>query len=88
MITLTHEEMQKVEQYIKPYAIVPVDMQTTQLLINALRAKLSEPQRELAGLTIDEIFNIWRINHDDGGATDSFARAIEAKLKEKNAPYL
>jgi hypothetical protein len=46
MITLTREEAQKVEQYIKPYAIVPVDMQTTQLLVNALRAKLSEPKPE------------------------------------------
>lgn len=44
MITLTREEMQKVEHYIKPYAIVPVDMQTTQLLVNALRAKISEPE--------------------------------------------
>ena len=43
MITLTREEAQKVEQYIKPYAVVPVDMQTTQLLVNALRARLNEP---------------------------------------------
>ena len=41
-------------------------------------------QREWHGLTLNEIFNIWHINHDDGGATDKFARAIEAKLKEKN----
>ena len=34
----------QVAQYIKPGAIVPVDMQTTQLLVNALRAALAQPE--------------------------------------------
>ena len=43
-ITLTREEAQQVEQYIKPGAMVPVDMQTTRLLVNALRARLAQPE--------------------------------------------
>jgi hypothetical protein len=46
MITLTREEAQQIEQYIKPGALVPVDMQTTQLLVNALRARLAQPELE------------------------------------------
>ena len=36
----------QVAQYIKPGAIVPVDMQTTQLLVNTLRAALAQPEPE------------------------------------------
>ena len=36
------------------------------------------------GLTDEEILDLWIANHKDTGATDAFARAIEAKLKEKN----
>ena len=44
------------------------------------------PQREWQGLTLDEIFDVWRESYGKNGvATDVFARAIEAKLKEKNA---
>ena len=42
------------------------------------------PKREWVGLTDDEILDLWIANHKDTGATDAFARAIEAKLKEKN----
>jgi len=45
-------------------------------------AKLAK--REWGGLTDDEILDLWISNHKDAGATDAFARAIEAKLKEKN----
>jgi hypothetical protein len=41
-------------------------------------------EREWVGLTDDEILDLWIANHKDTGATDAFARAIEAKLKEKN----
>jgi hypothetical protein len=44
MITLAREEAQRIEQYTKPGALVPVDMQTTQLLVNALRARLAQPE--------------------------------------------
>jgi hypothetical protein len=45
------------------------------------------PQREWQGLTDDEILEEYRQSYgDDGNLTDVyFARAIETKLKEKNA---
>lgn len=61
-ITLTREEAQKVEQYLKPYAIVPVDMQTTRLLVNALRAQLTQPQPEPVAWA--DKHDIERENHD------------------------
>lgn len=42
-------------------------------------------QRKWVGLTDEEIREIWITNYHDTNATDAFARAIEAKLKEKNA---
>lgn len=47
------------------------------------------PHREWVGLTDDEIEDTWgntpmMLNARDGGARRVFARAIEAKLKEKN----
>jgi hypothetical protein len=46
-----------------------------------------EAQREWQGLTDEEILEEYRQSYgDDGNLTDVyFARAIEAKLKEKNA---
>jgi len=41
-------------------------------------------RQEWVGLTDEEILDLWIANHKDTGATDAFARAIEAKLKEKN----
>ncbi len=57
--------------------------------IQALRqaieqAEKQEPRKEWVGLTGEEILDLWIANHKDTGATDAFARAIEAKLKEKN----
>jgi hypothetical protein len=46
------------------------------------------PQREWVGLTDDEIGLEWHYLHDDEGNSPDewvFARAIEAKLKEKNS---
>jgi hypothetical protein len=42
------------------------------------------PQREWQGLTDEEISELIRNTHNTG----SFVRAIEAKLKEKNASHL
>jgi len=42
------------------------------------------PRKEWVELTDEEILDLWIANHKDTGATDAFARAIEAKLKEKN----
>jgi hypothetical protein len=43
------------------------------------------PQREWQGLTDGEVLDAWLTHRDTSEATDGFARAIEAKLKEKNA---
>jgi len=50
----------------------------TQAAINALRDRLAQPKRQWVGLTDDDAIP-W-----DGVDAKSFARAIEAKLKEKN----
>jgi hypothetical protein len=77
---MTDKEMKQVEQYTKPYAIVPVDMETTGLLVNALRAALAQPERKWQGLTAYEMQELHLANADWG----NFGCAIEAKLKEKN----
>ncbi len=55
-------------------------------LVEDLRARLAQPEREWQGLTDEEILEEYRQSYgDDGNLTDVyFARAIEAKLKEKN----
>jgi hypothetical protein len=105
------ELMQQVEQYIRPGAVVPVDMQTTQLLVNVLRTRLAQhepepvaysdiisdggldprnkfdttpPQREWQGLEIDEVEAAATLGIYKKPLIE-FARAIEAKLKEKNS---
>jgi len=52
----------------------------------ALRARLAQPERKWQGLTDEEILEEYRQSYgDEGNLTDVyFARAIEAKLKEKN----
>ena len=54
--------------------------------MQALRARLAQPERKWQGLTDDEILEEYRQSYgDDGNLTDVyFARAIEAKLREKN----
>lgn len=42
------------------------------------------PRKEWVGLTDKEILDLWVANHKNTGATDAFACAVEAKLKEKN----
>ena len=89
------ELMQQVEQYIKPGAMVPVDMQTTRLLVSALRARLAQPKRAWQGLTDEDVESVWsRLRYelsgnkfDDEpllGSTVLFARAIEETLRDKN----
>jgi len=54
--------------------------------IRAIKARLAQPEKEWVGLTDEEILEEYRQSYgDDGNLTDVyFARAIEAKLKEKN----
>lgn len=54
--------------------------------VNPAEIHTCSPQREWQGLTDEEILEEYRQSYgDDGDLTDVyFARAIEAKLKEKN----
>ena len=62
-------------------AIKGYDGEQVQTAIDALRARLSQPQRDWVGLTDDEIEQAAQ-----GGDTNfwDFCHIIEAKLKEKN----
>ncbi len=50
-------------------------------VLNALRARLAQPEREWRGLTKDEINN-WDLPNSP--TVYEFAQFVEAKLKEKN----
>ena len=52
------------------------------VLMYALRDRLEQPDREWVGLTDEEI--IWIENNTNSRFYNTHARAIEAKLKEKN----
>ena len=55
--------------------------------IQALRARLAQPEKEWVGLTDEEIIDIWAvvsIDYDDEINIVELGKAIEAKLKEKN----
>lgn len=49
----------------------------------AIQEALAQPEREWVGLTQEDI-DIAFDDTQEGGGFDDFARAIEAKLKEKN----
>jgi hypothetical protein len=53
-------------------------------LVDAVKAATARPTRPWVGLTDEEILDLWVANHKDTGATDAFAHAIEARLKELN----
>jgi len=58
----------------------PSDWASPEFVVTPLYT--APPRKEWAGLTDEEILDLWIANHKDTGATDAFARAIEAKLKE------
>jgi hypothetical protein len=62
--------------------IIPADEKQLKRIAN-----LVKPEKEWVGLTDEEILEEYRQSYgDDGNLTDVyFARAIEAKLKEKNS---
>jgi len=71
------------EQYIRPGTVVDVDVETTAILVDLLRQALAQP--EWVGLTdedLEPMCDDWRIVF--GPYVHDFAKAIEAKLKEKN----
>ena len=73
-------------KYLQPTAAIPVDMETTIMLVNALKERLAQPaQRTWVGLTDEDIGDAYVAWDDTNGASFAdFARAIEAKLKQKN----
>ena len=92
-----------IQRWMRPGAIVPVDMNTVRILLDALRERLTQPQRthwegceevhpeckekvpprEWVGLTATEVHETE--GYEEDRKLYRFARAIEAKLKEKNA---
>jgi hypothetical protein len=82
MLSISPEVKSKGEEHMNPYLQDILHNITTRL------AKLEEAQekKEWVGLTDEEILEEYRQSYgDDGNLTDVyFARAIEAKLKEKN----
>jgi hypothetical protein len=51
---------------------------------NIIPLYTAPPKREWVGLAWEEIRDIWIANYHDTDATDAFAYAIEAKLRERN----
>jgi hypothetical protein len=53
--------------------------------IKDLKVNVQAPKKEWVGLTDEEIKETWLTVYKITDATDAFAYAIEAKLKEKNS---
>jgi hypothetical protein len=81
---MTDKEL--LQRWIKPYAIVPVTMDATRILVDGLRETLAHPKKEWVGLTDSEREEaVWESGKD--GLTSNrydVALAVETKLKEKN----
>ena len=88
MITLTREEAEQVLKLLDTFDTFNDFTDVRE----PLRAKLSEPQREWVVLTDEEIQKSYEtsghyqtLRPQDSFAVYALARAVEAKLKEKNA---
>ena len=88
-ITLTREEAQQVLDALKELNKLSIGANAICLpaeiddAMETLRTRLAQPEREWVGLTDEEITALKR-NGDRYISSQDFARAIEAKLKEKN----
>ena len=72
---------------MRPACFAENTLKTADAAITALIDRLAQPQRQWVGLTEDEVSQI--IGEQIGfnscwGPEEDFAKAIEAKLKEKN----
>jgi len=72
--------IEAVQKYLTDGAIVPVDKETTTLLVEALREVIEAPQREWVGLTYED----YEEKNHFGRDFVVGAEWAEAKLKEKN----
>ena len=75
---MTDKEL--LQRWIKPYAIVPVTMDATRILVDGLRERLAQPEKEWVGLTDEEKMEILTRNITAPSRID----VAEALLKEKN----
>jgi hypothetical protein len=86
MITLTREEAQQVFHALKSCSGVP-HWPALIPVIETLRTRLAQPEREWQGLTDEEIGMLTvfdGLHHVEVPLLASFTRAIEAKLRSKN----
>ena len=65
-------------------AVIGYDGEQVQAGIDALKARLAQPEREWVGLTDEETNEIARKWQETPDGLGDLCRAIEAKLKEKN----
>ena len=77
---MTDKEL--LQQWIKPYAIVPVTMDATRIIVDALRETLANPKKEWVGLTDKEVV-ILAYQSQENECTA--IRLAEQALKEKNS---
>jgi hypothetical protein len=76
---MTDKEL--LQQWIKPYAIVPVTMDATRIIVDALRETLAHPKKEWVGLTDKEVVILAYQSQENECAA---IRLAEQALKEKN----
>ena len=83
-IDALHAALAQPEQ--EPYADKANQLNSDRMQIDPMTGDVSigTPSKPWVSLTFEEIKNIWVANYHDTDATDAFAYAIEAKLKEKN----
>jgi predicted aldo/keto reductase-like oxidoreductase len=68
------------------YSFIPMKMMEHHLQAeDALRDRLAQPEREWVGLTEDEAIELLPVGEWEVESTLDFAKAIDAKLKEKNS---
>jgi hypothetical protein len=81
-ITLTREEAQQLLEVFELFLEEAEDVTTLENnLVKMLRTRIAQPEREWQGLTDEEID---QVAASFGYGYIDVARAIEAKLKEKN----
>ena len=73
-----------IEEWLMPGAVVPVDMETTAALVAEIKRVAAAERREWVGLTDEEQTQVaWSCGAMSADWLE-FAKAIEAKLREKN----
>ena len=82
----THEQEKALRSYLRSSVMPLIEQVLVKKLGQAMTfaaTELVQPKRDWQGLTDDEIQKIWR--NSEHMTVNQVCRAIEAKLKEKNA---